>query len=222
MLINKWGEICVDKQILKSRIKEYIKTGEEYLLDEHVLMELKKLIIYNVGSYIGINYYTKEDVIEICLYEIGKQLKKYNPDRGEISTFISLVCINTMKKDLRDKRAGKRIPQKMMNSLYETYYSRDTTDDDITYEDAFAISNDPEYTGINYEKYVIKACENIKKRSTTKKIKYDLKKVFIMYYQGYSQDYIADCIGISQVQVSRMLNKIRKETQRLLKEDNII
>ena len=43
-----------------------------------------------------------------------------------------------------------------------------------------------------------------------------------MYYQGYSQEYIADCIGISQVQVSRMLNKIRKETQRLLKEDNII
>ena len=212
----------MDNQILKSRIKEYIKTGDEYLLDDQVLMEIKKLILYNVGSYIVTNYDIREDVIEICLYEIGKQLKNYNPDRGEITTFISLVCINAMKKDLRDKRAGKRIPEKMINSLYETYYSRGTSDDDITYEDAFAISEDPEYTGINYEKYVIKACENIKKRSTTKKIKYDLKKVFIMYYQGYSQEYIEDCIGISQVQVSRMLNKIRKETQRLLKEDNII
>ena len=71
-------------------------------------------------------------------------------------------------------------------------------------------------------KYIIKACENIKKRSTTKKIKYDLKKVFIMYYQGYNQDYIGKTIGITQVQVSRMLDKIRKETQRLLKEDGII
>ena len=177
----------MDNQILKSRIKEYIKTGDEYLLDDQVLMEIKKLILYNVGSYIGTNYYTREDVIEICLYEIGKQLKNYNPDRGEITTFISLVCINAMKKDLRNKRAGKRIPEKMINSLYETYYSRGTSDDDITYEDAFAISEDPEYTGINYEKYVIKACENIKKRSTTKKIKYDLKKVFIMSYQGYTQ-----------------------------------
>ena len=212
----------MDKKILKSRIKDYIKTGEEYLLDEHVLKEIKKLIIYSVGTYIGTNYYTREDVIEICLYEIGKQLKNYNPDRGEITTFISLVCVNAMKKDLRDKRAGKRIPEKMINSLYETYYSRGTSDDDITYEDAFAISEDPEYTGINYEKYVIKACENVKKRSTTKQIKYDLKKVFIMYYQGYRQKYIADCIGISQVQVSRVLDRIRKETQRLLKEDGII
>ena len=212
----------MDNQILKSRIKEYIKTGEEYLLDKHVLKEIEKLIIYNVGTYMGTNYYTREDIIEICLYEIGKQLKNYNPDRGEITTFISLVCVNAMKKDLRDKRAGKRIPEKMINSLYETYYRRESTDDEITYEDVFAVSEDPEYTGINYEKYVIKACENIKKRSTTKKIKYDLKKVFIMYYQGYSQYYIADCIGISQVQVSRVLDKIRKETQRLLKEDNII
>ena len=107
----------MDNQILKSRIKEYIKTGEEYLLDKHVLKEIEKLIIYNVGTYIGTNYYTREDVIEICLYEIGKQLKNYNPDRGEITTFISLVCINAMKKDLRNKRAEKRIPEKMINSL---------------------------------------------------------------------------------------------------------
>ena len=212
----------MDNQILKSRIKEYIKTGEEYLLDKHVLKEIEKLIIYNVGTYIGTNYYTREDVIEICLYEIGKQLKNYNPDRGEITTFISLVCINAMKKDLRDKRAGKRIPEKMINSLYETYYSGESTDDDITYEDVFAVSEDPEYTGINYEKYVIKACENVANNKRGKKINYDLKKVFIMYYQGYNQDYIGKTIGITQVQVSRMLDKIRKETQRLLKEDGII
>ena len=110
----------------------------------------------------------------------------------------------------------------MINSLYETYYRGESTDDEITYEDVFAISEDPEYTGIDYEKYIIKACENVANNKRGKKIKYDVKKVFILYYQGYRQQYIADCIGISQVQVSRILNKIRKETQRLMKEDNII
>ena len=32
----------MDNQILKSRIKEYIKTGEEYLLDKHVLKEIEE------------------------------------------------------------------------------------------------------------------------------------------------------------------------------------
>ena len=212
----------MDKQLLKSRIKEYIKTGDEYLLDEQVLMEIKKLIIFSCKSWFKYECYTKEDIIEICLYEIGKCLKNYNPDKGEITTFIPFVCTNAMKKDLRNKRAEKRIPEKMINSLYETYYSNETSDGVITYEDVFAVSEDPEYTGINYEKYVIKACENIKKRATARKIKYDLKKVFIMYYQGYRQEYIADCIGVSQTQVSRMLDKIRKETQRLMKKDGIL
>ena len=207
---------------MNKRIKEYIETGDEFLLDDEILTQIIKLIKSRYMGYVKRGIFTEEEMIELCLFQIGKDLKKYNPDRGEVSTFLTLTCKRILFNTVRDRKADKRIPEKMINSLYETYYSGDTTDDNITYEDAFAISEDPEYTVIDYEKYVIKACENIKKRSTTKKIKYDLKKVFIMYYQGYSQDYIADCIGISQVQVSRMLNKIRKETQRLLKEDNII
>ena len=207
---------------MNKRIKEYIETGDEFLLDDEVLIQIIKLIKSRYMGYVKRGIYTEEEMIELCLFQIGKDLKKYNPDRGEVSTFLTLTCKRILFNTVRDRKADKRIPEKMINSLYETYYSGDTTDDNITYEDVFAVSEDPEYTGINYEKYVIKACENIKKRSTTKKIKYDLKKVFIMYYQGYSQYYIADCIGISQVQVSRILNKIRKETQRLMKEDNII
>ena len=208
--------------MLNKRIKEYIETGDEFLLDDEILTQIIKLIKSKYMGYVKRGIFTEEEMIELCLFQIGKDLKKYNPDRGEVSTFLTLTCKRILFNTVRDRKADKRIPEKMINSLYETYYDGDTTDDGIKYEDVFAVSEDPEYTGINYEKYVIKACENIKKRSTTKKIKYDLKKVFIMYYQGYSQDYIADCIGISQVQVSRMLNKIRKETQRLLKEDGII
>ena len=207
---------------MNKRIKEYIETGDEFLLDDEILTQIIKLIKSRYMGYVKRGIYTEEEMIELCLFQIGKDLKKYNPDRGEVSTFLTLTCKRILFNTVRDRKADKRIPEKMINSLYETYYNGDTTDDDIKYEDVFAVSEDPEYTGINYEKYVIKACENVKKRSTTKQIKYDLKKVFIMYYQGYSQRYIADCIGISQAQVSRMLDKIRKETQRLLKEDGII
>ena len=212
----------LSENLLNKRIKEYIETGDEFLLDDEILTQIIKLIKSRYMGYVKRGIYTEEEMIELCLFQIGKDLKKYNPDRGEVSTFLTLTCKRILFNTLRDRKADKRIPEKMINSLYETYYSRESTDDDITYEDVFAVSEDPEYTGINYEKYVIKACDNIKKRATARKIKYDLKKVFIMYYQGYRQKYIADCIGISQVQVSRMLNKIRKETQRLLKEDNII
>ena len=207
---------------MNKRIKEYIETGDEFLLDDEVLIQIIKLIKSRYMGYVKRGIYTEEEMIELCLFQIGKDLKKYNPDRGEVSTFLTLTCKRILFNTVRDRKADKRIPEKMINSLYETYYGGDTTDDDITYEDVFAVSEDPEYTGINYEKYIIKACENVANNKRGKKINYDLKKIFILYYQGYRQQDIADCIGISQVQVSRVLDKIRKETQRLLKEDGII
>ena len=208
--------------MLNKRIKEYIETGDEFLLDDEILTQIIKLIKSRYMGYVKRGIYTEEEMIELCLFQIGKDLKKYNPDRGEPSTFLTLTCKRILFNTVRDRKADKRIPEKMINSLYETYYSGDTTDDNITYEDVFAVSEDPEYTGINYEKYIIKACENVANNKRGKKINYDLKKIFIMYYQGYNQDYIGKTIGITQVQVSRMLDKIRKETQRLLKEDGII
>ena len=43
-----------------------------------------------------------------------------------------------------------------------------------------------------------------------------------MYYQGYDQEVIGKTFDLSQVQVSRLLDKIRKETQRLMKKDGIL
>ena len=165
---------------MNKRIKEYIKTGDELLLDDEVLTQIIKLIKSRYMGYVKRGIYTEEEMIELCLFQIGKDLKKYNPDRGEVSTFLTLTCKRILFNTVRDRKADKRIPEKMINSLYETYYSGESTDDDITYEDVFAVSEDPEYTGINYEKYVIKACENVANNKRGKKINYDLKKVIII------------------------------------------
>ena len=91
-----------------------------------------------------------------------------------------------------------------------------------TYEDVFAISEDRDYTDIIYEEYVIKACYNIE-NSKYRKIDYkNLKELFILYYQGYTQDYIADCIGITQSQVSRVIDRIKRESIKLMKKDHVL
>ena len=212
----------LSENILNKRIKEYIETGDEFLLDDEILTQIIKLIKSRYMGYVKRGIYTEEEMIELCLFQIGKDLKKYNPDRGEPSTFLTLTCKRILFNTVRDKKAGKRIPEKNIESLSNTFYNKDPEAKELRYEDKFLIYEDPEYTGINYEKYVIKACENVANNKRGKKINYDLKKVFIMYYQGYNQDYIGKTIGITQVQVSRMLDRIRKETQRLLKEDGII
>ena len=212
----------LSENILNKRIKEYIKTGDEFLLDDEVLTQIIKLIKYKYMGYVKRGIFTEEEMIELCLFQIGKDLKKYNPDKGEVSTFLTLTCKRILFNTVRDKKAGKRIPEKNIESLSNTFYNKDPEAKELRYEDKFLIYEDPEYTGINYENYVIKACENVANNKRGKKINYDLKKVFIMYYQGYNQDYIGKTIGITQVQVSRMLDRIRKETQRLLKEDGIL
>ena len=207
---------------MNKRIKEYIETGDEFLLDDEILTQIIKLIKSRYMGYVKRGIYTEEEMIELCLFQIGKDLKKYNPDRGEVSTFLTLTCKRILFNTVRDRKADKRIPEENIKSLNDSFYNKDPEAKELRYEDKFLIYEDPEYTGINYEKYVIEACENVANNKRGKKINYDLKKMFIMYYQGYSQDYIGKTIGITQVQVSRMLDKIRKETQRLLKEDNII
>ena len=213
----------MSNKIMKERLVKYLETGDEFLFDEKVLSELKYFIIYTTRKYIN-EFYTKEDLIEICLYNIGLNLKKYDSSKSEITTFLTVLCERAVCGDIKYKTALKRIPEHSLVSLNDTYSIFNNGEIEIinTYEDVFAISEDRDYTDIIYEEYVTKACYNIENSKYRKKDYKNLKELFILYYQGYSQGYIADCIGISQVQVSRVLDRIRKETQRLLKEDGII
>ena len=180
--------------------------------------------MYISNRWIG-EEYSKEDVLEICLCRIGTELKDFDPERGEITTFLATVCENAMRKDKRNKSAKKRINYNLVNSLNDIYYKTGNSSKPITYEEVFLIHYDKEYTGIDYSKYIIQACENIEekvKATNGKKLKYDLKKMFALYYQGYNQTEVSEYCGVSQVQVSRMLKRIRTEIIRLMKEDKVI
>lgn len=214
----------MENNLLKTQLVEYIKTGDEFLFDEKVFKELKKYILYISHRWIG-EEYSKEDVLEICLCRIGTALKDFDPERGEITTFLASICENAMRKDKHNKSAKKRINYNLVNSLNDIYYKTDNSSKPITYEEVFLIHYDKEYTGIDYSKYIIQACENIEekvKATNGKKLKYDLKKMFALYYQGYNQTEVSGYCGVSQVQVSRMLKRVRTETIRLMKEDKVI
>ena len=85
---------------MNKRIKEYIKTGDEFLLDDEILTQIIKLIKSKYMGYVKRGIYTEEEMIELCLFQIGKDLKKYNPDRGEVSTFLTLTCNSMQEKCL--------------------------------------------------------------------------------------------------------------------------
>ena len=196
----------MSEKLLNKRIKEYIKTGDELLFDDDVLTQIIKLIKYKYMGYVHRGFFTEEELIELCLFQIGKQLKSYNPDKGEVTTFLISTCKHIISNTIRDRKAQKRIPEENIISLNSGFYINNHPESkDLKYEDMLLSYEDPEYTGINYENYIIKACENIKKNNKTRsKMKYDLKKMFIMYYQGYTEVYMSKTEGITQVQVSRM------------------
>lgn len=212
------------KNLLKTQLVEYIKTGDEFLFNSEVFDELKRFILYKSNSWMKKGY-SKEEIIEICLYKIGPGLKDFDPDRGEITTFIATMCKYAMLKDYETRNAKKRIGKRVIKSLNDVYYQKSHSSKPITYEDLCLIHYDEEYTGIDYKKYIYEACDNIKSKCENapgKRIKYDLNKMFDLHYQGYTQREIGKICGVSQVQVSRMLKRIREEIIRLMEEDNIL
>ena len=46
--------------------------------------------------------------------------------------------------------------------------------------------------------------------------------MFTLYYQGYTQTEVGEYCSVSQVQVSRMIKRVRTEIIRLMKEDKVI
>lgn len=210
-------------KIMKERLVKYLETGDESLFDEKVLSELKYFIIHATKKYIN-EFYTKEDLLEICLYDIGLKLKNYDPSKSEITTFLTLLCERAVGEDIRYKTVSKRIPEHSLVSLNDTYSIFNNGEIEIinTYEDVFAISEDHDYTNIVYEEYVIKACYNIE-NSKYRKLDYkNLKELFILYYQGYSKSYIAKKYKWDRMQVYRIIDKIKRESIRLMRKEHVL
>ena len=210
-------------KIMKERLIKYLETGDELLFDEKVLSELEYFIIYTTRKYIN-EFYTKEDLIEICLYNIGLNLKKYDSSKSEITTFLTVLCERAVCGDIKYKTALKRIPEHSLVSMNDTYSLFNDGEVEIvnTYEDVFAISEDHDYTNIVYEEYVIKACYNIE-NSKYRKLDYkNLKELFILYYQGYGKSYIAKKYKLDRMQVYRVIDKIKRESIRLMRKEHVL
>ena len=142
-----------------------------------------------------------------------------------MTTFLYLLCNHAMQKAFSYKNAKSRIKDYNIVYLEEKInpHNRFSNDKDKTYNDYLGC-NDENFDSIfnDYSRYVINACDNLKNEKRRSTGYCNLKEIFIMYYQGYDQEFIGKTFKLSQVQVSRLLDKIRNETQRLMKKDGIL
>ena len=53
----------MSENILNKRIKEYIETGDEFLLDDEILTQIIKLIKSRYMGYVKRGIYTEEEMI---------------------------------------------------------------------------------------------------------------------------------------------------------------
>lgn len=211
----------MNEQLLKTKLVEYIETGDELLLDNKVLYELEAFIMYKCGGWKKKGY-TAEEIKEICLCKIGCELGDYDPERGGITTFLAAICKYAMMKHHRDRCAKKRIDDKLILSMNDIYY-RGNANKPITYEDVFFIYHDKEFTDIDYDKYIKNACHIIKEtHNYGRKKKYNIEDMMYMYIDGHNQGEIGNKYNISQVQVSRILKKVREKIKELMERDNLL
>ena len=217
--------MCNHDNLLKTKLVEYCKTKDESLFDEKVLDEVINYIKFSCKGWFKYECYTKEDIIEICLHDIGLYIKDYNPDKSDMTTFLYLVCNHAMQRSLRRKNAKSRIQDYNIVYLEEKFnpHNKFSNDKDKTYNDYLGCNDENFDSTFNeYSRYVINACDNLKNEKRRSTGYCNLKEIFVMYYQGYDQELIGKTFNISQVQVSRLLDKIRNETQRLMKKDGIL
>lgn len=172
-------------------------TRSEYAKEQVVLSN--QALVASVLWSMNLNVFD-EDLFATGLVGLVKAVNRFDADKGiSFSTFSVYVIKNEILMTFRKKRVDVAF------SLDET---EDMGDGEISYNNM--LSDDTDIEEIVLTKLIIdKAYSGLKDREKT---------VFdLAYKQGKTQMEIADAIGISQAQVSRILTRIsekfRKETE---------
>jgi len=151
-------------------------------------------------SYMPFEY---EDLLSTALFGFTKALNAFDPSRGiKFTTLAGRAIQSEMYKFNRDKNAGKR-KGKNVSLNQVVYYGTDGSE--ITLMDMLTDETEQtDWKGIN--KAIDQALQFMKERE---------KKAFILYSAGKTQREVSEELGISQMQVSRL---VRKAFQRVKNE----
>lgn len=163
------------------------------MTNEEMFTENIRLAYKNAQHYknCGIEY---EDLKQICLYALWKAVLTYKQEKEiAFSSYAYRVIQNEVNFYLRKNR-----------KYFKNKYFSETVCENIKLEDILADTHN------EIEK--IESCidnENYIKRIRNSNMKEKEKQVLELSLKGYKQKQIAETIGCSQPQVSRIIKKLR-------------
>lgn len=162
---------------------------------ETKLIEDNMNVVYWYIKSHNLDYDEWEDVLLLALCE---QINKFDPNRGQITTFINQVCKSTINKTLYYRSRKMRTHAEGVKEIYLD--SQIAIENGETYGDILVGKNEPAFEQVSVKDAF---------RSTYEKLNPKEKKIVKLYYLGYNTNEIVDIIGCTNQNISRIKLKVK-------------
>lgn len=151
-----------------------------------------------------------EETVALVNQAFAKSMQAFDPSKGKFTTYFMISARGHILRHFRDYKniikshrddymANITIP---CDSLDKVIFSGDSVD--ICLKDTFGVYEDQS------KLIVDEALENINERD---------RKIFILHYTaGFTQEEIGKMLGVTQVQISRRITKVKASLKIILKE----
>ncbi len=162
-------------------------------------MNIEKTIDENIGLvqkmasklYMKNSIYCMEDLIQVGVLNLLTSLKKYDPERAKLSTFISFCARNSMIKFIKKNHDSRKVNtysfECIPNSKSAFFEGSIVHGDNLFYHDPESVDH-----------YIADSDDLT-------------KNVVRLKMQGKSQKYIKDSLGVPESKVKKILDKIKDD-----------
>lgn len=138
-----------------------------------------------------------EDYYDLAAIGLCKAGGKFDGSKSKFSTYAYKCMFTTVFTEVRDKKAGKRIPDRQI-VYYQAEFDDSNGGDTSTFMNYIPSKENVEenvLSEIIFEEYMSKSKERD-------------KQIFTLFSDGYKQREISKIVGCSQAQVSRVRKKL--------------
>jgi RNA polymerase sigma-B factor len=152
-----------------------------------------------------------EDLVQVGAIGLLQAIERFDLDRGrDLPRFAAPTIAGEIRHHLRDRAAVVRIPRRCLDSAAARSPVPLPTDDAVT---GFgrAIASDAPYDSSDDRLMLVASLRRLGVR--------ERRIMHLRFFAGLSQDEIAQQVGVSQVQVSRLIRASLEQMRRALSAD---
>lgn len=194
---------------MQEELIQEFKNGNKRAGDDYYNANIK--LVYSVASKYTRLYIDEDEIIAIVNQAFAHAMKNINLEKAKFSTYFYTVAHGMLMRHCRDYAHTIRVSRKEYAITKKSIFC-DSLDEVITVNDSeditlsHFISSLDDRTGL----FVEEALNKLNKRD---------RQVFkLHFFNGYTQMKIAKILGTQQVQVSRSINRAKKQLKIILKE----